>query len=485
MVRTRATTVPTPTPARQGASEPIIRAVTRGGAVARGRSRGRRRTPSRGRGKHLSQTPPVFSAPAPQVQGVKHAAAMAPRMDASLEVGTFPRLTTGYATQLCFSPQERIHHFVKGLRSNLQIPASQVAAPAKSFQEVVDFVIESSGGYPARLIQSSLQASAGGPSQTSQPFYEFGGYLQTSSFSQRPILDSRTCYGCGEAVHIRKYCPKQSYRSPVVRGRGGHGRGRNSGGRGGQGNGGQQFSRGGRQLGTTATQLGRGNAQTGDRAHCYAFPGRMAPAELRELKAKLEELLGKGLIRSSASPWGAPVLFVNKKDGSFQMCIDYMQLNKVTIKNKYSIPRIDDLFDQLQEAHSSRYSIHPSATKMYRDLRQHYWWSRMKHDIVDFVSQCPNIQQVKYEHQRPGGTPQRMPIPEWKWERIAMDFVVGLPKTFGKFDSIWVIVERLTKFSHFIPVKMTYNAEKLAKLYVSEIFRLHGVPLSIISDRGT
>ena len=76
----------------------------------------------------------------------------------------------------------------------------------------------------------------------------------------------------------------------------------------------------------------------------------MAPAELRELKAQLQELLNKGFIRPSASPWGAQVLFVKKKDGSFQMCIDYRQLNKVTIKNKYPLPRIDDLFDQLQGA---------------------------------------------------------------------------------------------------------------------------------------
>ena len=134
-----------------------------------------------------------------------------------------------YATKLCFSLQERIRRFVKGLRSDLQIPTLLVATAAKSFQEVVDFVIEvegvkpdnftmastskkfrtggefsgsysrgqSSGGYPARPIQSSLQASAGGPSQTSRPFSELGGYLQTSSFSQRPIHDSRTCYGCG------------------------------------------------------------------------------------------------------------------------------------------------------------------------------------------------------------------------------------------------------------------------------------------------
>ena len=77
-------------------------------------------------------------------------------------------------------------------------------------------------------------------------------------------------------------------------------------------------------------------------------PYRMAPAELRELKAQLEELLSKGFIRPSISPWGAPVLFVKKKDESFQLCIDYRQLNRVTIRNQYPLPRIDELFDQLQ-----------------------------------------------------------------------------------------------------------------------------------------
>ena len=79
-------------------------------------------------------------------------------------------------------------------------------------------------------------------------------------------------------------------------------------------------------------------------------PYRMAPAELRELKEQLQDLLEKGFIRPSISPWGAPVLFVRKKYGSLRMCIDYRQLNKVTIKNKYPLPRIDDLFDQLQGA---------------------------------------------------------------------------------------------------------------------------------------
>ena len=92
------------------------------------------------------------------------------------------------------------------------------------------------------------------------------------------------------------------------------------------------------------------------------------------------------------------------------------------------VPRVDDLIHTIiTEAHSSRYSIYTGATKMYRALKQHFWWSRMKRNIVDFVAQWPNCQKVKYEHQRPGGTLQRMPITEWKWERISMDFVVGLP----------------------------------------------------------
>ena len=79
-------------------------------------------------------------------------------------------------------------------------------------------------------------------------------------------------------------------------------------------------------------------------------PYRMAPAELRELKSQLQELLDKGFIRPSTSPWGAPVLFVKKKDGTLRLCIDYRELNKVTIKNKYPLPRIDDLLDQLRGA---------------------------------------------------------------------------------------------------------------------------------------
>ena len=78
-----------------------------------------------------------------------------------------------------------------------------------------------------------------------------------------------------------------------------------------------------------------------------------------------------------------------------------------------------------------------------------------------------------------------MPIPEWKWESIAMDFIVGLPVVPGGCDSIWVVVDRLTKSAHFIPVKVTHNARDLAQIFIAQIVRLHGTPLTIISDRGT
>jgi hypothetical protein len=83
---------------------------------------------------------------------------------------------------------------------------------------------------------------------------------------------------------------------------------------------------------------------------------------------------------------------------------------------------------------------------------------------------------VKAEHQRPAGLLQPMKIPEWKWEEIGMNFIVGLPRTQRGYDSIWVIVDRLTKVAHFIPVKTTYHGPRLAELYMEKIVYLHGVP---------
>ena len=137
----------------------------------------------------------------------------------------------------------------------------------------------------------------------------------------------------------------------------------------------------------------------------------------------------------------------------------------------------------LDEAHKAKYSMHPGGTKMYEDMKQVYWWVNMKSDIAQYVQSCLVCQQVKAEHQKPGGLLRPLEIPQWKWEMITMDFVTGLPVVRGGFDSIWVIVDRLTKSAHFLPVKTTYTSEKLAEIYRDEIIRLHGAPVSIVSDR--
>ncbi|GJR71970.1 putative reverse transcriptase domain-containing protein [Tanacetum coccineum] len=447
-------------------------------------------------------------------------------------------------------------------------------------------------------------------------------------------------------------------------------------------------------------------------------PYRLAPAEMQELSTQLQELSDKGFIRPSSSPWGAPVLFVKKKDGSFRMCIDYRELNKLTVKNRYPLLRIDDLFDQLQgsrvyskidlrsgyhqlrvheedilktafrtryghyefqvmpfgltnaptifmdlmnrvckpyldrfvivfiddiliysksrkehEGHlklilnllkkeelyakfskcefwlskvqflghvidsegihvdpakieaikdwaspktpteirqflglagyyrrfiegfskiarpmtkltqksmkfewgekaeaafqllkqnnvcpenvediickrgadaldrkgkkqaatrqdyamsrykSKKYSIHPGSDKMYQDLKKLYWWPNMKAEIATYVSKCLTCAKVKIEYQKPSGLLVQPEIPQWKWENITMDFVTKLPRTAAGQDTIWVIVDRLTKSAHFLPMREDDTLEKLTRQYLKEVVSKHGVPVSIISDR--
>ncbi|GKC81789.1 putative reverse transcriptase domain-containing protein [Tanacetum coccineum] len=353
-------------------------------------------------------------------------------------------------------------------------------------------------------------------------------------------------------------------------------------------------------------------------------PYRLAPSKMEELSTQLQELSDKGFIRPSSSPWGAPILFVKKKDGSFRMCIDYHELNKLTIKNRYPLPRIDDLFDQLQgssvyskidlrsgyhqlrvcdkdipktafrtryghyefqvmpfstkcivftdhkslqhildqkelnmrqrrwlellsdydcelryhpgkvnvvadalsqksrpkplrvralnlepradgtlrlknrswipcfgnlralimhESHKSKYSIHPGSDKMYQDLKKLYWWPNMKAEIATYVSKFMTYAKVKAEYPKPSGLLVQPIIPVWKWENITMDFVTKLPKMTSGQDTIWVIVDRLTKSAHFLLMKETDTMEKLTRQYLKEVVLRHGVPVSIISDR--
>ena len=154
--------------------------------------------------------------------------------------------------------------------------------------------------------------------------------------------------------------------------------------------------------------------------------------------------------------------------------------------NRLCVPSMTALKKELlKEAHNSTLVVHPGSTKMYHDLKTHYWWNGMKRDIAEYVARCLTCQRVKTEHQKPGGLLQPLPIPEWKWEHITMDFMIGMPKTIKQHDSVWVIVDRLTKAAHFLPIKATFTSEQLANLYIKEMVRLHGVPLSIVSDRDT
>ncbi|KAL0294537.1 UNVERIFIED_CONTAM: Transposon Ty3-G Gag-Pol polyprotein [Sesamum calycinum] len=140
------------------------------------------------------------------------------------------------------------------------------------------------------------------------------------------------------------------------------------------------------------------------------------------------------------------------KNNQFIIQDDGMLLNGKHI----CVPDVEELRTEIMhEAHYAPYAMHPGSTKMYRDLRPYYWWPTMKKDVAEFVARCLTCQQVKAEHQ----------------------------STSRKHDAIWVVVDRLTKSAHFLPIRQNDSLDKLAELYVSEIVRLHGIPTSIVSDR--
>ena len=117
----------------------------------------------------------------------------------------------------------------------------------------------------------------------------------------------------------------------------------------------------------------------------------------------------------------------------------------------------------LDEAHSSKLSIHLGSRKIYQDLKTHFWWTKMKKEIIAYVARCDNCSRVKAIHLKSVGLLQPLPIPGWKSEEIS---ITGLPLTQQGHDSIWVIVDRLPKSAHFVPVNTRYLAGKYAELYV-------------------
>ena len=169
---------------------------------------------------------------------------------------------------------------------------------------------------------------------------------------------------------------------------------------------------------------------------------------------------------------GKETEFITKEDGFLYY------------RDRVCVPNDDELEKSiLEEAHSGSFSMHPSSTKMYQDLNTSYWWSKMKRDVLEFVTKCMVCQKVKVEHQVPLGLLQPIRIPEWKWDRIKMDFVVELPLIGRKHDAVWVVADQLPKSAHLLPVRTDYSLDKPAELHIREIVQLHGIPISIISVR--
>ncbi|GKB18842.1 putative reverse transcriptase domain-containing protein [Tanacetum coccineum] len=137
----------------------------------------------------------------------------------------------------------------------------------------------------------------------------------------------------------------------------------------------------------------------------------------------------------------------------------------------------------MHESYTSKYSIHPGSDKMYQDMKKLYWWPNMKANNATYVSKCLTCAKVKAEHQRTLGLLVQPEIPQWKWDNIAMDFIMKLPKSSQGYDTIWVIVDRLTKYVIFVPMRKTNPMEKLARMYLKKVVMRHGIPVSIICDR--
>nr|GEV83589.1 putative reverse transcriptase domain-containing protein [Tanacetum cinerariifolium] len=284
---------------------------------------------------------------------------------------------------------------------------------------------------------------------------------------------------------------------------------------------------------------------------------QVAPSEMKELSDQLQELSKKGFIRPSSSHWRAPVLFVKKMDGSFRMCIDYQELNKLTVKNRYPLPIIDDLFDQLQGSsvyskidlrsgyHQLRVYEEDIPKTAFKTRYGHYEFQVMPFGLTNTPTVLMDLMnQTKQEHEEhhklilkllkneelyakfskcefwiPKGDKQKaafQPLKEKlcsvpilalpkgaenfivycdashkglgdvlmqnEKDNITMDFITKLPKTSGGYDTIWVIVDHLTKSAHFLPIREKDQMETLTRLYMKRVVTRYRIPVSIICD---
>jgi hypothetical protein len=207
---------------------------------------------------------------------------------------------------------------------------------------------------------------------------------------------------------------------------------------------------------------------------------RVKPLRVRALVLTINSNFPTQILHAQAEVVKQEDIQKEKLDGMIQKKFETRSDGTLCFQGRSWLPLYGGLRDLIMhESHKSKYSIHPGSDKMYHDLKLLYWWPNMKADIATYVSKCLTCSKVKSEHQKPSGPLQQPKIPMWKWERITMDFITKLPKTSSGYDSIWVIVDRLTKSAHFIPIKETYKMEQLTRLYVKEIVSRHGAPISM------
>jgi hypothetical protein len=137
--------------------------------------------------------------------------------------------------------------------------------------------------------------------------------------------------------------------------------------------------------------------------------------------------------------------------------------------NRIYVPSSHELSMILKEMHNVPYVGHPGYQKTVAAVKSHYYWPGMKKEITEYIAKCMECQRVKAKHRHPVGLLQPLPITEWKWEVVTMDFITGLPRTNKQHDSIMVVVDKFTKAAHFIPLKTTHKATNIVHIYMREI----------------
>ena len=182
----------------------------------------------------------------------------------------------------------------------------------------------------------------------------------------------------------------------------------------------------------------------------------------------------------SADPW-----FTAPHRRTLHLRYDGVYLKTVSGRQVVIVPNVQSIRNRiLREHHDIMLAGHPGIGKTQDSIMRNFWWPHISEDIRKYVLHCPVSQRDKVKVGRQHGLLQPLPIPSRPWESISMDYIVELPRTKTGFDSIAVFVDRLTKLTHFVPIHTTIDAEQAAVTFLKCVFASHGMPMSIICDRG-